>query len=218
VLNKPITVLLIDDHPIVRAGYRSLLESAKDIQVQVVAEAENGETGCTLYQEYQPDVTIIDINMPGIGGLETIYRIKTKNPAAKILAFSMHNNEIMVQRALKMGVTGYLAKQSSLEQVLEAVYQVSRGRPYIDAELASNILADTLLGGNPENPLDALSKREFQLFKLIAEGNSVAQIAEMISISPKTVGVHHTNIMRKLKLQNTAGLIRLAISCNIIQV
>ncbi|SFI49238.1 response regulator transcription factor [Nitrosomonas sp. Nm34] len=214
---KPITVLLIDDHPVVRNGYRRLLESTADIHV--VADADNGETGCTLHQEHKPDVTIIDLNLDsqGIDGLETIHRIKTKNPAANILVFSMYSNEIMVQRALNMGATGYITKQSSLEQLLEAVRKVSQGRVYIDQELASNLLTDKWSGKPSENPLDVLSKREFQLFKLIAEGNSVAQIAEMISISPKTVGVHQASIMKKLKLKNSSQLVRLAINCHVIQ-
>ncbi len=214
---KPVTVLLIDDHPVVRNGYRRLLESTSDIHV--LADADNGETGCSLYQEYMPDVTIIDLNLDkqGIDGLETIHRIKTKNPAANILVFSMHSNEIMVQRALKMGATGYITKQSNLEQLLKAVRQVSQGRVYIDPELASNLLTDKVLGKSSGNPLHVLSKREFQLFKLLAEGNSVAQIAEMISISPKTVGVHQASIMKKLKLQNTSQLVRLAINCKVIQ-
>lgn len=212
---KPITVLLIDDHPVVRNGYRRLLESTSDIQV--VADTDNGEKGYALYQELTPDVTIVDLNLDehGIDGLETIHRIKIKNPAANILVFSMHTNEIMIHRALKMGATGYITKQSSLEQLLKAVRLVSKGRGYIDPELALNLLTDK--EKSSENPLHILSKREFQLFKLIAEGHSVTQIAEKISISPKTVGVHQANIMRKLKLQNRSQLVRLAINCNIIQ-
>ncbi|MCO6427054.1 response regulator transcription factor [Nitrosomonas communis] len=215
--DKPVTVLLIDDHPVVRSGYRRLLESTSDIHV--VADADNGETGCALHQEYTPDVTIIDLNLDkeGIDGLETIHRIKTKNPAANILVFSMYSNEIMVQRALKMGATGYITKQSNLEQLLKAVRKVSQGQAYIDPELAANLLSDKVLGRTSENPLHVLSKREFQLFKLIAEGHSVTQIAAMISISPKTVGVHQASIMKKLKLKNTSQLVRLAISCNIIE-
>ncbi|PTN13323.1 response regulator [Nitrosomonas aestuarii] len=211
--NKTITVLLIDDHPVVRSGYRRLLENTTDIKV--VAEADNGELGCVLYQKYKPDIAIIDLNMPGIGGLETIYRIKKKNPHAKILVFSMHTNEPIVKRVLQMGVSGYITKEESAEQLLKAVRQVSQGRMYIDPEINSIALTELSMNSSNE-PLDVLSKREFQLFQLLAEGNSIAQIAEILSISPKTVGVHHANIMKKLKLQNNLQLIRLAIRCNII--
>jgi len=212
---NPITVLLIDDHPVVRAGYRRLLEKTPDIRV--VAEADNGESGCTLHQEYKPDVTIVDLNMPGIGGLETIYRIKKKSPHAKILVFSMHTNETIVRHALQTGVTGYITKQEGPEQLLKAVHQVSQGRVYIDPEISSNVLFTENGIHNPlGSPLDVLSRREFQLFQLLAEGNSVMQIATILSISPKTVGVHHANIMRKLKIKNNIQLIRLAIRCNVI--
>ncbi|HNO74456.1 MAG TPA: response regulator transcription factor [Nitrosomonas mobilis] len=213
---KLITLILIDDHPVVRAGYRYFLESTK--KIMVLAEAGDGETGCVLYQECQPDMAIIDINMPGIGGLETIYRIKSKNPTANILALSMHSSEIMVKRVLDMGATGYLTKQCGPEQLLEAVHRISQGEPYIDAKLASNMLSDSVQSSGDKHPLHILSQREFQIFTLLAEGSSVLQIAEIISISPKTVGVHHASIMRKLGLQNTVQLVRLAIDCGLIRV
>lgn len=215
-ISKPITVLLVDDHPVVRAGYRRLFDSTTDIRV--VAEAGDGETGYALYRECKPDVVVLDLNMPGTGGLETLRRIRARDPDARILVFSMHSNETMIQRALQMGATGYLTKQGSPGQMIEAVRQVRRGRLYVDPELVSDMVADMTLHNIPEDPLSVLSKREFQLFRLLAEGNSVAHIASMLSISPKTVGVHHTNIMRKLKLQNAAQLVRLAILCNVIQV
>lgn len=215
VMNGSVTVLLIDDHPVVRTGYCRLLETIADIQV--VAEADNGETGCLLYQEHKPDVVILDLNMAGIDGFETIRRIKAKNPNAHILVFSVHCHETMVQRALKIGATGYITKKCSASQLIEAIRLVGKGRIYIDSELAS-IMAVSRTLDDVKDPLDMLTKREFQLFKLMAEGNSSSQIAKTISISPKTVGVHHTNIMRKLGLQNIAQLVRLAINCNVIQV
>lgn len=211
-----ITLILVDDHPVVRAGYRYFLESTKEIMV--LAEAGDGETGCVLYQEHQPDMAIIDINMPGIGGLETIHRIKSRNPTANILALSMHSSEIMVKRVLDMGAAGYLTKQCCPEQLLEAIYRISQGEPYIDAKLASNMLSENVQGNGDKNPLNILSQREFQIFTLLAEGNSVQQIAGIISISPKTVGVHHASIMKKLGLQNTVQLVRLAIDCGLIRI
>lgn len=210
-----ITVLLIDDHPVVRDGFRRLLESTADIRV--VAEADDGEAGYTLYRELKPDVVVLDLNMPGSGGLETIRRIRASNPTAHILVFSMHGNETMVQRVLEMGATGYLTKQSGLKQMAHAVRQVNLGKKYIDPEHISDMVVDRQLFHAALDPINALSKREFQLFKLMAEGNSILEIADCLSISPKTVDVHHASIMRKLKLQNTAQLVRLAILCDIIQ-
>jgi two-component system invasion response regulator UvrY len=211
---RPIAVLLVDDHPVVRAGYRRLLESAPDIRI--VGEAGNGETGYALYRSCKPDVVVLDLSMAGIGGLETIRRIKMSDASAHILVFSMHGYPSMVQRVLKMGAEGYLTKQGSPEQLIQAVRQVRQGRLYVDPELAAGMVGEMVHNNASGDPLVVLSRREFQLFKLMAEGYSVAQIADIISISPKTVGVHHANIMRKLNLQNTTQLVRLAIHCNII--
>ena len=211
---KPITVLLVDDHPVVRDGYHRLLENTPDIRV--VAEADDGETGCVRYKEYVPDVVILDLSMPGIGGLETIRRIKAQYPEARILMFSMHGSEIMVRRALEAGATGYLTKKSGMGQMVMAVRQVARGELFIEAEQAVSMTLRKQ-PPSPEEPLRALSIREFQLFKLLAEGHSVSEIATILSISPKTVGVHHTNIMKKLGLQNTAQIVRLALRYNIIE-
>ncbi|CAH1197922.1 DNA-binding response regulator [Candidatus Nitrotoga sp. BS] len=180
---QPISVLLIDDHPVVRDGFRRLLESTADIRV--VAEADDGEAGYILYRAIKPDVVVLDLNMPGSGGLETIRRIRAHDPVAHILVFSMHNNETMVQRVLEMGATGYLTKKSGLNQMTHAVRQVKLGKTYIDLEHISDIVVDRQLFHEALDPINALSKREFQLFKLMAEGNSILEIAENLSISPK---------------------------------
>lgn len=213
-MRKQISILLIDDHPVVRTGYRHLLESTLDMNV--VAEAENGENGYRLYVEHQPDVTILDLNMPGIGGLETIRRIKAYNPHASILVFSMLNNLTMAQRSLKAGALGFISKQSGMGEMIHAVRQAHAGKTYIESELAAILTVNFAHRKTCENPLEMLTKREFQIFKLIAEGNSSVQIAEILTISPKTVSVHHANLMRKLHLENTTQLIRIAIDQNVI--
>ncbi|HQS58717.1 MAG: DNA-binding response regulator [Gallionellales bacterium 35-53-114] len=213
-LEQTISVILVDDHPVVRDGYRRLLEQTDNIKV--LAEADSGEAAYDLYRRHTPDVVVLDINMPGIGGLETIRRIKAYDEKARILIFSMHGNEIMIQRALEAGALGYLTKQSGMGQMVQAVQQVACGRMYIDAEHVTS-LAQHKLSDNAADPVRVLSTREFQLFKMLAEGNSVADIASKLSISAKTVGVHHTNIMKKLGLSNSSQLVRLAILCNVIE-
>jgi two-component system, NarL family, invasion response regulator UvrY len=213
-IDQPINVMLVDDHPVVRAGYRRLLEIAQDIHV--IAEADDGETGYILYQQHKPDVVILDLNMVGIDGFETIRRIKARNSVARILVFSMYNNETLVQRALKAGAAGYITKQCSAKLMIQAVRQVNQGQIVIDPELASHIAANLTLQDASDNPLNILTKREFQIFKLIAEGNSSSKIAETISVSVKTVSVHHSHIMKKLQLENVVQLVRLAIGCRII--
>lgn len=212
-INEKISVLLVDDHPVVRAGYRRLLESTADICV--VAEADSGEIGCNLFKKLKPDVVALDLKMPGIDGLETLRRIKAKDPSARILVFSMYSNQILVQRALQAGATGYLTKQSGLDQMINAVRQVYKGQLYIDKKLSEG-MGENIFSGSSDDLTNILTKREFQLFKLLAEGNTIKEIAEILSISPKTVGVHHVHIMKKLKIHTIAQLVHLAIRCNVI--
>jgi two-component system, NarL family, invasion response regulator UvrY len=214
IAEQTITVVLVDDHPVVRDGYRRLLEQTPHIKV--VGEADCGESGYDLYCKLKPDVLVLDINMPGIGGLETIRRIKAYDEKAHILVFSMHSNEIMIQRVLEAGALGYLTKQGGMVQMVQAVQQVAKGRMYIDADHVTS-LAQHKLSDHTVDPTRVLSTREFQIFKLLAEGKSVADIAVMLSISAKTVGVHHTNIMKKMHLENASQLVRLAILCNLIE-
>lgn len=210
--SKSITVLLVDDHPVVRDGYRRLLDYTSDIQV--IAEAGDGESACLAYTEYGPTVVILDLSMPGIGGMETIRRIKAKDANARILVFTMHDTETLIMRTLEAGALGYLTKQGGIAQMVEAVRQVAQGKPFIDPKHVTN-MATRQLFDSAEDPLRALSTREFQLFQLFAEGRSVAEVAGTLSISPKTVGVHHSHIMKKLGLENSAQLVRLAIRCNL---
>ncbi|MDP2222868.1 response regulator transcription factor [Nitrosomonas sp.] len=216
-MKKQISILLIDDHPVVRTGYRRLLEGTPGMCV--VAEADSGEKGYQLYVEHQPDVTILDLNMPGIGGLETIRRIKAYNPAAGILVFSMLNNIMMAQRSFEAGARGFISKQSGIGEMIHAVQQVNSGKKYIESELATaqvmNVLNEVPKDAS-KSAIDRLTKREFQIFKLIAEGNSNMQIAKKLTISHKTVGVHHANLMRKLQLQNSAQLVRAALDYEVI--
>lgn len=212
-VNKSIKVMLIDDHPVVRDGYARLLENTPDIRV--VAEADDGETGCELYAVSRPDVVILDLSMPGMGGLETLRRILAKDPGARVLIFTMHDSETLILRAMESGASGYLTKHSGIGQMVEAVRQVSMGNMFIDPKYIPDIMRQRLKPSS--DPLQSLSAREFQLFQLLAEGHSVIEIAEILSISPKTVGVHHTNIMKKLGIQNTAQLTRLAIRHGVIQ-
>ena len=209
---KPIRVFLVDDHPVVRDGYRRLLENNPDIIV--VAEACNGEEACARYSEVNPDVIVLDLNMPGIGGMETIRRLFAKDPGVRILVFSMHDSETMVTRALEAGAAGYLSKSSAAAQMVDGVRAVSQGKKFLNHSLAPKILETHLRGSDP---LQVLTEREFQVFRQLAEGFSVQEIAKILSISPKTAGVHQTHIMKKLELRNAAELTRMAIRCGVIQ-
>lgn len=210
--STPIRVFLVDDHPVVRDGYRRLLDNNEDIEV--VAEADSGEQACEQYARVKPDVVVMDLNMPGIGGIETISRLRARDPEAQILVFSMHDSPIMVARALEAGASGYLTKRSAAAQMIDAVQKVAAGKPFFNHHIMPAMMATQQ---EVADPLKILSKREFQVFCRLAEGRSVADIAQELSISPKTVGVHQTNIMHKLELRNTAELTRLAYQAGIIK-
>ena len=211
---EPIRVILVDDHPVVRDGYRRLLDG--NAGIQVVAEAGNGEEACELYNQVKPDVMVLDLNMPGIGGLETASRICAKHNSAKILVFSMYDSQIMVGRALEAGAIGYITKSSAATQMVDAIHCVAQGKPFLSHGLIPAIFHKYKY--QHAEPLTALSKREFEVFRRLADGCSVTEIARELSISPKTVGVHQTKIMKKLAIKNSAELTRLAIRCGVIEI
>ncbi len=211
--SKPIRVFLVDDHPVVRDGYKRLLDGNPDIEV--TAEAGSGEEACELYPKVKPDVVVLDLNMPGIGGIETISRMRAKDSNAHILVFSMHDSPIMISRAMDAGASGYLTKSSAAVQMIDAVRSVARGKPFLNHTVMPSIYDN--LQHTENDPLKALSKREFEVFCRLAGGHSVAEIAEELSISPKTVGVHQTNIMHKLELRNSSELTRLAIRSGVVE-
>lgn len=211
--SKAIRILLVDDHPAVRFAYRMLLE--EDGSACVVAEGERGEDVSALYFQHNPDIAIIDLNLPGIGGLEAIRRIVVKDPMAKVLVFSAYESEIQICRALEAGALGYITKRCGVSQMKMAVSSVAAGNAYIDPAYVNSIASKRLFGGK-ENPLQLLSPREFQIFHSLAKGESLGDIAAKLFISPKTVSVHQSNLMRKLGLHNVAQLVRMAIDCEVI--
>ncbi len=204
----PIKVLITDDHPVVRNGYRRMLENEPDISV--VAEANDGEAGINMYKEYQPDVMILDLSMPGIGGFEALRRIKAFDAEAKILVFSIHTCEINITQVLDAGASGYLNKQSPIENMVTAVREVSQGKTYVDYNYTAG-------EPNSKDLLCLLSSREFQIFKFLAQGFEATKIAETLSISPKTVGTHQTKIMSKLECKNSAQLAIIALRNHVVE-
>ncbi len=203
-----ITVLIVDDHPVVCEGFRLLLEAAGN--TQVVAEARNAQQGYEAYTRHRPHVVVMDLTLPDQSGLDAIRRILQRDPEARILVFSIHENPVLIKRARETGVKGYLTKRSAPQHMREAVCAIAAGGEYFDPELAENT-------EGAANPADVLSQREFEVFLLLAKGKSVNRIAEILHVSNKTVGVHYTRIMRKLKAESTAFLARLAIRHELIQ-
>ena len=209
-----IQVLLVDDHAVVRTGFRLLLQSQPDIKV--AAEAPSGEAACQLYAELSPDVVVMDLGMPGMGGLEALRRIRARNPAARILALSAHDDPMHARRALREGALGFLSKRSAPETLIEAIGTVAAGRRYIDPSLAQK-LALAEIEGAARSPIEQLSEREFEVFIRLAGGATVQKIADDLKLSASTIGTHLYNIKHKLGVVNQSELTLLAIRHGLIE-
>ena len=204
--------LLADDHAMVRLGFRCLLEGAG---ATVVGEAENGENAVRLYAELNPDVVVMDVSMPGIGGLAALERLLAWDAKARVLMLSAHNDDIVPVRALRLGARGYLCNRAAPEEFLRAVGQVASDRRYLDPELAQAVALAQLSGSS--SPVDTLTEKELAVFMKLAEGRSVNDVAEDFCLSPSTVGTHLYHIKQKLNVQNAAELTLVAVRNGLIE-
>lgn len=209
---EKITILLADDHAIIREGYRALL--TKISPMKIVAEAADGNQAYLYYKTHLPDVTIIDLSMPKLGGLETISRIKQRNPEAKILVFTMHQNPRFAAQAMKAGALGYVTKSSPPDVLLRAIEEVNRGLRTLSPDIAQALALEKL--GHEVTALESLTVREFEILRLLAEARSKEAIAETLNISLKTVSNCHSLIKQKLGVSSDIELTRLAIKMNVI--
>lgn len=207
-----IRVLLADDHPVVRSGYLRLLEQTPDIRV--VAEASSGEAAYAAWIAHEPDLLVTDLSMPGAGGLALIRRVRLRCPDARVLVFSMHDTGPLVRQALEAGARGFLTKASAPECLVDAVRALQAGQRYLDPALPP-----ALLQRDPEHEaerLASLSPREFEIFRLLAQGHSAGECAQALKLSPKTVSNHQTLIKEKLGVATSAALAHLAIRHRVI--
>ncbi len=208
-----IRIMLVDDHAVVRAGVRRLLE--QDAKFTVVAEAESGERAYQIFGEHLPDVTIIDLSMPGMGGMETIKRIVARYPTAKILVLSMHENVAFASQALKAGAKGYVTKSGLADELANAIEWVVSGQTYLGSELSNKIALQ--LHNAEGDPMQALSAREFEIFRMLVDGIDLNKIAATLNISLKTVANYQTTIKQKLGVSSPVEMVRLAIRCGLIE-
>ena len=214
-MNSPnlIRIMLVDDHAVVRAGVRRLLE--QDDRFVVVAECDSGERAYQQFGEYLPDITIMDLSMPGMGGIEAISRIVARYPAAKLIVLSMHENAAFAHQAIKAGAKGYLTKNGLAEELVNALLEISNGQSFISASMIKKINLETQ--NNEKNPTLCLSTREFEIFRMLAEGVDSNLIATQLHISIKTVANYQTNIKHKLDITNSTEMVRLAIRHKVIE-
>ena len=210
---KKIKVILVDDHAVVRAGYKILLKDIDDIEV--AAEAENGNEAIELIKNNKYDVIVTDMSLPDIGGIDLIRQIKAINSDSKILVFSMHEEIVYVEQALHSGAMGYMTKSADPQLLSKAIRQISKGKKYIDDELQQRMAYEG--SRDKDSILSRLSTREFEIFCLLAEGLNTNEISKKLNISYKTSANYSTNIKSKLGASTVADVARIAIRYNIIK-
>ncbi len=213
-MNK-ISVLLVDDHAVVREGYKSYLSLSE--KIGTIYEADCGETACQCYLQQPVDVVVMDISMPGMGGLESIRRLVSRDRQCKILVFSIHDELIYAKRAIKSGAKGYISKSSVPETLVKAVCAIAQGQTYIDAAMAQQLAVSMIAEQDDESRIKLLSPREFDVFCLLANGNSPREVAEKLHLSYKTVCNHSTAIKEKLAVKTVAEFVLMATRQGLIQ-
>ena len=212
---EKIKVLLVDDHAVVRAGYKILLSNIENISV--VAETNTGEEAITLSGKHNPDVIVMDLSLPGMSGIEAIRTIVKDNNDIKVLVFTMHEEVIFVERALQAGAIGYMTKSTDPKMLSEAISQVAQGKKYLDDELKQKMTYEHEKLRDSDALLPDLSAREFQIFCLLAEGLNTTEISKQLNISYKTAANYSTQIKSKLNASTVADIARIAIRTNIIK-
>jgi DNA-binding NarL/FixJ family response regulator len=210
---KKTTIVLVDDHAVVRAGVRRLLE--QEPLFEVIGEAESGEKAYQIFGELKPDVMVMDLSMPGMGGLEAIRRILMRYEKAKILVLSMHEDLSFANQALKLGAKGYLTKNTLADDLVKSIETVTQGDVFLSDEIAKKMAMQSILGN--QDPVHELSAREFEIFRLLAEGLDIDAIASTLNISSKTVSNYQTMIKQKLNINTPIELIRYAIKVGVIK-
>lgn len=211
-MRQTLNIMLVDDHAIVREGYRSLLQ--KQPLFEVVCEACDGNEAYSLYKQHRPDVVVMDISLPGQSGLKAIERIRQFDASARILVFSMHENPSFALQATRAGALGYITKSSDPEALIRAIKQVAENKHTLSADIAQALAMEKL--GQEQSALDQLTVREFEILRLLVDAKSNQAIAEMLNISPKTVSNSHYIIKKKLGVSSDIELTRLAIKMNLV--
>ena len=212
-MTKKTTIVLVDDHAVVRAGVKRLLE--QEPLFEVIGEAESGEKAYQIFGELKPDVMVMDLSMPGMGGLESIRRILMRYEKAKILVLSMHEDLSFANQALKLGAKGYLTKNTLADDLVKSIETVTQGDVFLSDEIAKKMAMQSISGN--QDPVHELSAREFEIFRLLAEGLDIDAIASTLNISSKTVSNYQTMIKQKLNIHTPIELIRYAIKVGVIK-
>ncbi|HEY8555148.1 MAG TPA: response regulator transcription factor [Burkholderiales bacterium] len=212
---NPIRVLLADDHSLFRAGVQALLSNIEG--VEVVGEADSGRKAIEMVRACSPDVVLMDIAMPEMNGLETTTRVTKEFPGVRVIMLSMHAGEEYVMQALRAGASGYLLKDAATSELELAVRAVARGETYLTPTISKRVIDDYLMRTTgSQGPVDQLTKRQREILQLIAKGYTSKEMAQMLSLSPKTIETHRTQLMKQLDIHDVAGLVRYAIRVGLV--
>lgn len=212
-MSNPLRLILVDDHAVVREGYRRLLERRTDLKI--VGEAENAAEGYQLYKDAAPDVAVLDLSLPDMGGIELIKRIIQRDPEARILAFSMHRDPLFATQALRAGALGYVTKSCAPEVMVKAVYQVAARQRVLSPDIAPELALALLDGG--DDPFRGLTPREFEILRLVLDGKNAEEIGAALHISPKTAQNIHYQVKAKLGVKSDIELMRLALRLKLVE-
>lgn len=211
-MNNTIRLLLVDDHAVVREGYRRLLERRPDLRIE--AEAGDAAEAYRLFRDTAPDVVILDLALPDMGGVELTRRLVQRDPQARILAFSMHRDPLFASQALRAGALGYVTKSCAPDVLIKAVYQVAARQRVLSPDIAADVALALL--DDPDNPVADLTPREFEILRLLLDGKSAEEIGAALHISPKTAQNCHYQIKAKLGVKSDIELVRLAMRWNLV--
>jgi two-component system, NarL family, response regulator NreC len=211
-----VTIIVVDDHPIVRQGLRHLLEAEPEFRV--VGEAEDGIEALQLIERLKPNILILDMMMPSLNGLEVLRRIKHISPATRTIVLSMQSADAYVLESLKNGAAGYVLKETGPGELVNAVHQVVQGNQYLSAKLSAKLQSGQSIEDTPSDAYETLTAREREILQMTVEGRTSQEIGERLVISPRTIEVHRSNFMNKLGIRNQSELIRFAIKRGILQI
>ena len=215
-MRTKVRIVLVDDHKLVRAGIRALLQQVEGLEV--IGEADDGRDGVEVAERLQPDVVLMDISMKGLNGIDAAAQLRRRNPAVKIVMLSMHAAEEQVARSLHAGANGYVVKDGAVEELESAIDAVQRGETYV-SPVVSRSVVDRLLRTAPgtPTPLSLLTPRQKEILQLIAEGRSTKEIAHLLTLSIKTVETHRAQLMPRVGIRDVPGLVRYALRAGLIQ-
>lgn len=210
---QPVTVMVVDDHPALRAGLCSLIGS--DPALRVLQQAASGEEAYAAYRSQRPDAVVMDLSMEGFGGIEAIRRIREIDPRAGILVYTVHNSQVLLERALEAGALGFVTKGSNVDALLLGLKKVARGESFVSSDMVPALLERHRPSGISQ--FNQLSQREFQVFKLLSEGHALPECATILNLRPKTVSNHFTQIRAKLGVSSPAEMARMAIRQGLVE-